>query len=148
MIIPPSIDPFSPKNQHLDDRAVRGILSHIGVLDSPASAEEVAFTRNDGTKGAVTRTAQITGRLRPGPADPLVVQVSRWDDLKDMPGVMQGFAKYVAPGENAYLLLVGPAVAGVADDPDGAAVFAECLLQCATCGRGPGSSTAHHLAAG
>jgi len=129
MIIPPSIDPFSPKNQYLDDRTVRGILRHIGVLDGPASGEELSFTRNDGTKGAVTRTAQITGNSRPGPADPLVVQVSRWDQLKDMPGVMQGFAKYVAPDENAYLLLVGPAVAGVADDPDGAAVFAECLLQ-------------------
>ncbi len=98
------------------------------MLDGPAAGEEVSFTRSDGTRGVVTRTAQITGRA-PGPADPLVVQVSRWDHLKDMPGVMQGFAKYVAPGENAYLLLVGPAVAGVADDPDGAAVFAECLLQ-------------------
>jgi trehalose synthase len=43
---------------------------------------------------------------------------------------MHGFAKYVVPGDrNGYLLLVGPAVAGVTDDPDGAAVFAECLMQ-------------------
>jgi trehalose synthase len=128
-IIPPSIDPFSPKNQSLDDGTVRGILSHIGVLDGRAQGGEVSFTRNDGSPGVVTRTAQITGLSRPGPADPVVVQVSRWDHLKDMAGVMHGFAKYIAPAENAYLLLVGPAVAGVADDPDGAAVFAECLLQ-------------------
>jgi len=128
-IIPPSIDPFSAKNQYLDESTVRGILSRIGVLDDPAHGDGASFTRSDGSAGAVTRSAQITGLSRPGPADPLIVQVSRWDHLKDMPGVMQGFAKYVAPVSNAYLLLVGPAVTGVADDPDGAAVFAECLLQ-------------------
>jgi trehalose synthase len=128
-IIPPSIDPFSPKNEYLDDRTVRGILARIGVLDGPAPEDAVSFVRSDGTAGVVTRPAQITGDSRPGPEDPLVVQVSRWDQLKDMPGVMQGFAEYVAPDGNGYLLLVGPAVAGVADDPDGAAVFGECLLQ-------------------
>jgi trehalose synthase len=42
---------------------------------------------------------------------------------------MHGFAQYVAPGGGGYLLLAGPAVAGVSDDPEGAAVFADCLLQ-------------------
>jgi trehalose synthase len=58
-----------------------------------------------------------------------VVQVSRWDQLKDMSGVMQGFAEYVAPEGNGYPVLAGPAVAGVTDDPEGAAVFGDCLLQ-------------------
>jgi len=58
-----------------------------------------------------------------------VVQVSRWDQLKDMPGVMRGFADYVAPTGSGFLLLVGPAVAGVTDDPEGAAVFGDCLLE-------------------
>ncbi len=129
-IIPPSIDPFSPKNQYLTDSTVRAILTRIGVLDGAAPAEATSFTRNDGSMGTVTRTAQITGDSRAGPEDPLVVQVSRWDHLKDMAGVMEGFATYVASAAgNAYLLLVGPAVAGVTDDPDGAAVFAECLLR-------------------
>jgi trehalose synthase len=128
-IIPPSIDPFSPKNQYLSDSTVQGILTRIGVLDGAAPNDATSFTRNDGNAGVVTRPAQITGDSRPGPEDPLVVQVSRWDHLKDMPGVMHGFADYVASDGNAYLLLVGPAVAGVTDDPDGAAVFAECLLQ-------------------
>lgn len=128
-IIPPSIDPFSPKNEYLDDGVVQGILTRIGVLDGATSDDAASFVRGDGRTGVVTRPAQITGEGRPGPEDPLVVQVSRWDSLKDMPGVMQGFANYVVPGGNGYLLLVGPAVAGVADDPDGAAVFAECLLQ-------------------
>jgi trehalose synthase len=35
----------------------------------------------------------------------------------------------VAPAGGGYLVLAGPAVAGVADDPEGAAVYAECLLQ-------------------
>ena len=33
------------------------------------------------------------------------------------------------PAASGYLVLVGPAVAGVTDDPEGAAVFGECLLQ-------------------
>jgi len=35
---------------------------------------------------------------RPGPGDPVLIQVSRWDRLKDMAGVMRGFADHVAPG--------------------------------------------------
>ena len=127
-IIPPSIDPFSPKNQHLDDDTVRGILARIGLLDISRDLP-TSFARRDGGTSQVTRSAEITAEGRPAPGDPLVVQVSRWDQLKDMPGVMRGFAEYVAPGGNGYLALVGPAVAGVTDDPEGAAVFADCLLQ-------------------
>jgi trehalose synthase len=128
-IIPPSIDPFSPKNQYLDEHTVQGILAQIGLLDGAARREPVAYLRRDGNPASVTRTAEITAENLPGPEDPLVIQVSRWDELKDMPGVMHGFADYVAPAGRGYLLLVGPAVAGVTDDPEGAAVFADCLLQ-------------------
>jgi trehalose synthase len=128
-VIPPSIDPFSPKNQDLDDGTVRAILARIGVLDGAAPGGQASFVRSDGSMGLVTRLAQITGEGRPGPTDPLVVQVSRWDRLKDMSGVMAGFANYVAPTGGGYLVLAGPAVTGVADDPEGAAVFADCLLQ-------------------
>jgi trehalose synthase len=128
-IIPPSIDPFSPKNQLLDAVTVRGVLTTIGIFDGATPPEPAEFTRRDGTVGYVSQRAEITGDARPGPEDPLVVQVSRWDHLKDMSGVMRGFAEYVAPDCDAYLVLAGPAVAGVTDDPEGAAVFAECLLQ-------------------
>jgi hypothetical protein len=37
-IIPPSIDPFSTKNQELDQESVRAILATIGVLDDAAAA--------------------------------------------------------------------------------------------------------------
>jgi trehalose synthase len=128
-IIPPSIDPLAPKNELLDTDTVRGILGRIGVLDGATPDDRTSFERSDGGIGFVTRYAEVTGEGRPGPADPTVVQVSRWDQLKDMPGVMHGFAEYVVPGGDGYLLLVGPAVAGVTDDPEGAAVFGECLLQ-------------------
>src|SRR5258708_37029040 len=46
-----------------------------------------------------------------------------------MPGVMRGFVDQVAREGSGFLAVAGPAVAGVADDPEGVAVFAECLLQ-------------------
>jgi trehalose synthase len=60
-----------------------------------------------------------------GPDDPLVVQVSRWDRLKDPLGVMQGFARHVVERTTAHLVLARPATDSVADDAEGAAVFAE-----------------------
>jgi trehalose synthase len=128
-VIPPSIDPFSPKNQDLDDGTVRAILTTMGVLDGAVPDGRTSFARSDGGLGVVTRSADITGEGRPTSSDPLVVQVSRWDRLKDMSGVMAGFARYVAPAGGGYLVLAGPAVTGVADDPEGAAVFGDCLLQ-------------------
>ncbi|MGH3304645.1 MAG: hypothetical protein ACRDOK_23815 [Streptosporangiaceae bacterium] len=69
-IIPPSIDPFSPRNRRLDAAAVLGVLATIGVLDGEAAPEPVAFTRRDGSVGHVRRHAEITGDGRPGPEDP------------------------------------------------------------------------------
>ena len=129
-IIPPSIDPFSPKNQPLDAETVRAILVTLGVLDGTApSAVPPRFTRRTGEEDTVTRPATVIGEGLPGPGDPVLVQVSRWDRLKDMAGVMRGFADHVAPGGEGYLMLVGPAVTEVSDDPEGAAVYGECLLQ-------------------
>ena len=128
-IIPPSIDPFSAKNQPMDASTVQAILATIGVLSTDAPLAPACFTRSDGTMGEVTARAQVTAEGRPGAADPVVVQVSRWDRLKDMAGVMRGFAEHVLPGGAGYLMLVGPAVSGVTDDPEGAVVYAECLAQ-------------------
>jgi trehalose synthase len=133
-VIPPSIDPFSPKNQDLAADTVRAILTVIGVLNGTAPhdtglAGRTRFVRRDGGTGVVIRPAVITGEGRPGADEPLVLQVSRWDRLKDMAGVMRGFADYVVPGGPGYLLLAGPAVEGVSDDPEGAAVYADCLRQ-------------------
>jgi trehalose synthase len=127
-IIPPSIDPFSPKNQPLSAGTVRAIMAKLGVLDGAAPGAPATFVRRGGDLGTVGRPAVIVGEGRPRPGDPVLVQVSRWDRLKDMAGVMRGFADHVAPG-GGYLMLVGPAVKDVSDDPEGAAVYGECLLQ-------------------
>jgi len=126
-IIPPSIDPYSAKNEELGAETVAAILATIGVLSGGPPPVPGRFTRHDRTSGEVTRVARVTGETRPGPADPVVVQVSRWDRLKDMPGVMRGFAEHVAPGGDGYLILAGPEVSGVADDPEGGQVLAECV---------------------
>jgi trehalose synthase len=55
----------------------------------------------------------------------MVLQVSRWDRLKDPVGVLTGFAEHVRSEEAAHLVLAGPDVAAVADDPEGAEVLAE-----------------------
>ena len=128
-IIPPSIDPFSPKNQQFAADTVQAILAKLGVLDGAAPMVPATFVRRNGDAGVVTRPAVIIGEGRPGPDDPVLVQVSRWDRLKDMAGVMRGFADHVAPGGDGYLMLAGPAVKDVSDDPEGAAVYGECLLQ-------------------
>jgi trehalose synthase len=128
-IIPPSIDPFSPKNEQLDADTVRAIMVKLGVLDGAIPTAPAAFVRREGDVGTVSRPAVVVGDGRPRPDDPVLVQVSRWDRLKDMAGVMRGFAEHVVPGGDGYLMLVGPAVKEVSDDPEGAAVYGECLLQ-------------------
>jgi trehalose synthase len=128
-VIPPSIDPFSPKNQDLNADTVQAILATLGVLDGAAPAVPARFVRRDGDVDTVTQPAVIVGDGRPSPGDPVLMQVSRWDGLKDMAGVMRGFADHVAPGGQGYLMLVGPSVKDVSDDPEGAAVYADCLLQ-------------------
>jgi trehalose synthase len=129
-IIPPSIDPFAAKNQELDQVSVRAILATIGVVDDAGVAGGRGhFVRRDGQAGRVERPASVVADGLPGPRDELVVQVSRWDRLKDMDGVLRGFAGHVAADRTSYLALVGPSVADVADDPEGAAVYGECLLR-------------------
>jgi len=128
-IIPPSIDPFSAKNQDLDWPTVRAILARIGILDGTPTPASARFTRRDGSPGEVERQASLVVEELPGPDDRLVVQVSRWDRLKDMLGVLRGFAEHVALSGPGYLVLAGPSVAGVSDDPEGLAVYEECLAE-------------------
>ncbi|MDQ2676970.1 MAG: glycosyltransferase, partial [Actinomycetota bacterium] len=120
-IVPPSIDVFSPKNQELAPETVGAILGTVG-LAHPTSGR-ATFTRLDGTPGRVDRAAQVDQfALVPDDA-PLIAQVSRWDALKDPVGVVSGFSR-LRHGE-AHLLLAGPDVEAVSDDPEGAEVLAE-----------------------
>jgi trehalose synthase len=123
-VIPPSIDVFSPKNYDLTPQAVEGILSAARIV-SDHTGLPPDFVRSDGSPGRVDRKASTVGGVVPRDA-PLIVQVSRWDRLKDPAGVLTGFIEHVAPRlADAHLALVGPEVVGVSDDPEGAIVLAE-----------------------
>jgi trehalose synthase len=127
-IIWPSIDPFAPKNQALDDASVEAILTHVGLITgTPGST---VFERTDGSPGRVERMCDIV-RTGPSPTPdvPMVVQVSRWDAMKDMGGVMEAFCRYVDSGRAAELVLAGPVVSAVADDPEGGQVLQDCWNQ-------------------
>jgi trehalose synthase len=125
-VIAPSIDPFSAKNTQLSESDVHSVLVRTGLVAGPAGAA-VGFVRRDGTMGEVRRPVDaLRTEGPPHRQTPLVVQVSRWDHLKDMLGVMVGFVEHVAPFTEAHLVLAGPPVAGVTDDPEGALVFDEC----------------------
>ena len=122
-LVPPSIDAFSPKNQDLEPATVEAIVAGIGLGEKDANAPAI-FERQDGSRARVDRVAELD-QTGPVPARaPLVAQVSRWDRLKDPIGLLRSFAEHLRhPG--AHLLLAGPSVAEVADDPEGVEVLAE-----------------------
>ena len=123
-VIPPSIDAFTPKNQPLPPGAVESILRAAGIHgEHPNSA--AAFTRVDGSPGRVGRHIDRNGSPPLPGSVPAVVQVSRWDRLKDPVGVLQAFAERIGPSTEAHLVLAGPSTAAVADDPEGPEVLAE-----------------------
>lgn len=126
-IIPPSIDAFAPKNQELEPDQVRSIVAATGLV-AEGDAGSPTFMKWDQTEGRVRRPTQLFDGGSPPPADArLVVQVSRWDRLKDPVGVIQGFAEHVAfRVDEVHLVLAGPAVAAVSDDPEGQEVLNEC----------------------
>ncbi len=125
-VIPPAIDPLSAKNQPLDADVVLAILGRAGILDSGGG--DAAFVDADDTLRWVDLRANVLRHGPPLSADvPLLVQVSRWDRLKDMSGVLRAFVDgSVGADTGAHLLLVGPDVAGVTDDPEGKQVLDEC----------------------
>jgi trehalose synthase len=127
-IIAPSIDPFSAKNRELGDDEVDRVLRRVGLLSGEDATEPYEFLRRDGTSGVVRRHPEALAGSPPPMGDaPLVIQVSRWDRLKDMVGVLSAFAQYVAPAlPDVHLMLVGPEVSGVSDDPEGAEVLLAC----------------------
>ena len=125
-IMPPAIDPFSAKNQDIPDENVRAILVHTGLVEGPAGDGSEVFQREDGSPDRVDRHADII-RLGRAPSweTPLVVQVSRWDPLKDPIGVIDGFRTYLDATDpsQADLVLAGPTVHAVTDDHEQAATF-------------------------
>jgi trehalose synthase len=115
-LIPPCIDALSLKNVGLDLRVRDAVLAAAGPIPARAAVPP-AFTRADGTSAQVTRRAKVVEDAPTPQRAPLVVQVSRWDALKDPVGVIQGFAEDTDVTD-AHLMLAGPAPSSVADDPE------------------------------
>ena len=128
-VINPSIDPSSAKNEALGLDAARDILAQVGLLDA-APVTAPSFRREDGSQAPfMHRVEALTDGALPRPDDPVVVQIARWDALKDMAGVMRAFTGMEHVPADAHLFLVGPSTSGVADDPEAGLVLAECTAE-------------------
>ena len=125
-VIHPSIDVFAPKNASQSSEQSQAILSKAGIVPRQDTSQPT-FTRSDGSPGRVDRRAAMVQDEPIGAEDRLVVQVSRWDSLKDPLGVLGAFVNHVDRASGARLMLVGPSTEAVADDPEGAQVLAAVL---------------------
>jgi trehalose synthase len=117
-IFPPCIDPFAIKNQDLSNDSVVSILNACGVMQGGRPSDDAHIR--------VSRRAAIVGEALPDSAR-FVLQVSRWDPLKDPVGVMEGFAQHVAPRTDSWLVLAGPGTKSVRDDPEQPKILADVL---------------------
>ncbi|MGI8749670.1 MAG: glycosyltransferase, partial [Thermoleophilaceae bacterium] len=118
--------------------AVARMVCALGDLDA------LAFTGGVGEHAPAIRAATVERLAFLGleidlhgcalvPAGvPVVLQVSRWDGLKDHEGVMSAFADHRAPRTEAHLVLAGPSTAAVADDPEGLGVLEDLKRQWAS----------------
>ncbi|MGH2981798.1 MAG: glycosyltransferase [Solirubrobacterales bacterium] len=122
-IMPPTIDAFSPKNQEMEPETVAAVLDTIGLAPDGSGAAPT-FTRDDGTTARVGRQATIVQEESLPAVAPVLAQVSRWDRLKDPLGVLRCFAERLDRAD-AHLVLAGPDVDAVDDDPEGREVLGE-----------------------
>jgi trehalose synthase len=128
-VIAPCIDAFAPKNQPMAPPAVSAILQAAGILeDHEGDLPAPVFRRLDGSPGRVVGRAEMI-QDEPIPPDvPIVLQVSRWDPLKDPLGVLEGFVRHVPGRLGAHLVLAGPAATSVSDDPESEQVLQQVRL--------------------
>ncbi|MEX2284176.1 MAG: glycosyltransferase [Gemmatimonadota bacterium] len=143
-IIHPTIDPLSHKNRDLSLHKQVGILcdsglavGHWPVLDPPFE-HRAQRLQADGSFGPATEPDDI-GLL----ARPIITQVSRWDRLKGFGPLLEAFARlklnrgqwkvvderHGRRVDLARLVLAGPAVDSIQDDPEALSVLAEIRAQ-------------------
>ncbi|MEU0936406.1 glycosyltransferase [Embleya sp. NPDC005971] len=124
-ILSPSINPLSPKNVplHPTEEASR-LLARLEVFPESGHrpADPAAGSGFADPPQHLPRQLGHTAEPLP-PGAPLVTQVSRWDRVKDIPGVIEAFTDHVDPDFGAHLLLAGPRAAG---DAQAEQVLAEC----------------------
>jgi trehalose synthase len=104
-VVPPAIDPAAPKNRELTHEEIATLLAEIGLTTGRASSGVT-----------VTHETPLPHNAR------VVLQVSRWDRLKDMPGVVRCV---VGLPQDVHLVLAGTEPKEIPDDPEGFAVLAE-----------------------
>jgi trehalose synthase len=122
-LIPPCIDAFSLKNVEIESDRRDAILAAARLVATDGDARPT-FIRGDGAEAEVLSRAELIEDQTVPAGAPLVLQVSRWDALKDPLGVIEGFVE--TPGiEEAHLMLAGPAPSSVADDPEALLVLAD-----------------------
>lgn len=121
-VIAPSIDPLSPKNNVMTRAEAAAVLISAGMM-SGYSAAPPMYVHPSGTIGLVSRRAEVVQLEALQPWSRVVVQVSRWDRLKDPIGVMHAFAGLVPPRTQSHLMLAGPDIIAAGDDPEGADVL-------------------------
>jgi trehalose synthase len=122
-VIHPCIDPASVKNRPMAAVDARAMLSGTSLVD--AGRRSRSQQRGRPKRGSARSVVKRSGPApRPG-HDPLILQLARWDRLKDPLGVMEAFATTVLDRTDARLMLAGPTVHAVADDPEAAAVYRE-----------------------
>src|SRR5207237_601441 len=113
-------DVLSLKNRLLDPRERDAILAASGIVLSGTSGSSA-----DGSSVIRNRASKVEDEPVPSES-PLVVQVSRWDRLKDPAGLVTAFLSDTnAAALGAHLIVAGPEVQAIADDPEDAAVFDE-----------------------
>ncbi len=91
--IAPSLDPLGPKNRELTAAQEVATLRAAGIVAGNVGDRFLDFTRRDGSPGRVRRHSGVTMSDELLPAgERYVLQVGRWDRLKDAAGVLAGFA--------------------------------------------------------
>lgn len=121
VIVPPFISPFSTKNRVLEQSVIDACLIHAGLRD-----RRTRHTSGPGPsvgKASLRHAVRTVGGPAPGAEVPLLVQVSRWDRLKDMEGVLTSFSSYTDAG---HLALVGPDPAAIPDDTEQSLWYGRC----------------------
>ncbi|MBW3661526.1 MAG: glycosyltransferase [Actinobacteria bacterium] len=125
-IVPPTIDAFSPKNQELSPETTDSILAAAG-LGSDGSSHAPTFERVDGSVGRVRHRVRCHGGHPALRGDAKVAtQISRWDRLKDPVGLVRMAADHLRARADVDLILAGPEIGTVTDDPESAGVYADC----------------------
>jgi trehalose synthase len=127
-VLSPAIDPCSPKNQAMEIAVADAVLRGCGLVHAEGrgavAAREVPLAA--GGHALMGRRCRVSREGDPPALEEarLVVALSRWDRLKDQIGIMRGFAGNVFD-PRARLIVAGPAVTAVADDPEGREVQRE-----------------------